>query len=121
MPKIRHTIMNQPVKEIRPALSAEAREVQLISLAERLVEQRLLDGTASSQEVTHYLKLGAEREKRDLEMQKLRNENELLVAKVDSLKAAARSEELFEEAIRAFSSYRPSEGGMEDGENSEEY
>jgi hypothetical protein len=46
-------------KRIRPALNPEARENQLISLAIDLVEQRLLDGTASSQETTHFLKLGS--------------------------------------------------------------
>lgn len=40
-------------QRIRPALTPEARENQLISLAIDLVEQRLIDGTASSQETTH--------------------------------------------------------------------
>lgn len=54
-------------KKIRPALTPEARENQLISLAVDLVEQRLLDGTASAQEVTHFLKLGSMREKLERE------------------------------------------------------
>ncbi len=94
-------------KQIRPAMTREARENQLISLAEQLVEIRLLNGTASSQEVTHYLKLSAEKEKRNLEVEKLKRENALLEAKVESLKSAAHSEELFENAIKAFTSYRP--------------
>ena len=45
-------------RKIRPALSPEARENQLIDLAVNLAEQQLLDGTASSQVITHFLKLG---------------------------------------------------------------
>lgn len=107
---------NSDKKQIRPALTREARENQLISLAEQLVEQRLLNGTASSQEVTHYLKLSAEKEKRNLENEKLKNENALLLAKVESLKSAAHSEELFNEAIKAFTSYRTSTTGDEEDE-----
>lgn len=107
---------NSDKKQIRPALTREARENQLISLAEQLVEQRLLNGTASSQEVTHYLKLSAEKEKRNLENEKLKRENALLEAKVESLKSAAHSEELFNEAIKAFTSYRTSTTGDEEDE-----
>ena len=59
---------NSPRKKRRPALSPEARENQLIALAVDLVEQRLIDGTASSQETTHFLKLGST--KNQLEMAK---------------------------------------------------
>ena len=40
----------------RAALTPEGRENQLIDLAVSLVEKRLLEGTASSQEVTTILK-----------------------------------------------------------------
>ena len=63
-------------RKVRPALNPEARENQLIALAVDLVEQRLLDGTASSQETTHFLKLGSM--KNQLEMEKLREENTAL-------------------------------------------
>lgn len=49
-------------RKIRPAISPEARDNQLIALAYNLVEKRLLEGTASSQETTHFLKLGSARE-----------------------------------------------------------
>lgn len=94
---------NTPKRKIRPALSPEARENQLIALAVDLVEQRLLEGTASSQETTHFLKLGSMKNK--LEMDKLREENELLKAKTESIKSAKKSEELFEEAIKAMQRY----------------
>ena len=53
-------------RKIRPAISPEARDNQLIALAYNLVEKRLLEGTASSQETTHFLKLGSARERQEL-------------------------------------------------------
>lgn len=96
--------------KIRPALTPEARENQLISLAVDLVEQRLLNGTASSQETTHFLKLGSMKNR--LEMQKLQEENKLLQAKTDAMKSAKRIEELYSEAISAMRDY--SGGGDKD-------
>ena len=96
--------------KIRPALTPEAREHQLISLAVDLVEQRLLNGTASSQETTHFLKLGSMRNR--LEMQKLQEENKLLQAKTDAMQSAKRVEELYSEAISAMRTY--SGGGGQD-------
>ena len=90
-------------KKRRPALTPEARENQLISYAMDLVEQRLLDGTASSQETTHFLKLGST--KAQLELEKTRRENELLTAKTEALESSKRTEELMEKAIKAFRSY----------------
>lgn len=94
---------NETHKPIRPALTPEARENQLISLAVDLVEQRLLDGTASSQETTHFLKLGSMKNR--LEMKKLEEENKLLQAKTEALQSAKKQEELFEEAIKAMRRY----------------
>ena len=84
---------SEPVKKIRPALTPEARENQMISLAMDLVEQRLLNGTASSQETTHFLKLGTAKEK--LERERLEKENELLEAKTKAVKSVPRMEELY--------------------------
>ena len=94
---------DSPRKKRRPALSPEARENQLIALAVDLVEQRLIDGTASSQETTHFLKLGSM--KNQLEMEKLREENKLLKAKTESIQSAKRVEELYAEAINAMRRY----------------
>lgn len=94
---------NQPIKDTRPALTPEARENQLISLAVNLVEQRLIEGTASSQEVTHFLKLGTAKEK--LEREKLEEENKLLRAKTENLQSQKRVEELYAEALRAMRTY----------------
>lgn len=91
----------------RKPLSLEARENQMISLAMDLAEQKLRDGTASSQLISHYLKLGTEKEK--LERQKLEEENKLLVAKTESLKAQKRVDELYSEAIEAMKKYSGNE------------
>ena len=56
MNKVTNINKKSPVKRGRPALTPEARENQLISLAIDLAEQQLRDGTASSQVITHYLK-----------------------------------------------------------------
>lgn len=90
-------------RKIRPALTPEARENQMIALAVDLVEQRLLDGTASSQETTHFLKLGSMKNR--LEMEKLQEENRLLKAKTEALQSAKRVEELYSEAIKAMRRY----------------
>lgn len=100
-------------KKIRPALTPEARENQLISLATDLVEQRLLDGTASSQEVTHFLKLGSSKER--LEREKLIEENKLLKAKTEALKSQKRVEELYMDALNAMRDYS-GKGGANDEE-----
>ena len=90
-------------KKRRRALDPEDREKQLVSLAENLAEQQLRDGTASSQVITHYLKLGTTMAQ--LEKVKLERENELLRAKTESLQSQQRQEELFENAIKAMKRY----------------
>lgn len=90
-------------RRMKPALTDEAREKQLISLANDLAEKQLLDGTASSQVITHYLKLGSQREK--LERERLQEENKLLRAKTEALKSAKDVEKLYADALKAMSHY----------------
>lgn len=97
---------------IRPALSPEARESQLISLATDLAEKQLLEGTASAQVITHYLKLGTTMQK--LEKEKLERENELLKAKTEAIASAERIEALYADAIRVMKEYR---GETDDGDS----
>ena len=87
----------------RPALTVEAREQQMISAAVDLAERQLLDGTASSQVITHYLKLGSSREK--LEMERLQEENKLLRAKTKAIEDAADLKALYADAIKAMQIY----------------
>lgn len=86
-----------------PATTPEARENQLIDLAVSLAEKQILDGTASSQVITHFLKLGSMREK--MEREKLAEENKLLKAKTEAMQSAKRVEELYENALNAMRSY----------------
>lgn len=87
----------------RPALTPEARENQMIALAVDLAEKQLMEGTASSQVITHYLKLGSTKER--LEKEKLEEENKLLKAKTEALQSAKRVEELYADAINAMKKY----------------
>lgn len=91
-------------RRMKPALSPEARENQLISLAVDLAEKQLIEGTASSQVITHYLKLATVKEQ--LEREKLAKENELLRAKTEAIQSAQRVEELYANALDAMRSYR---------------
>jgi hypothetical protein len=86
-----------------PAVTEESRENQLVSLAIDLAEKQLAAGTASSQVITHYLKLGSTRER--LEQERLHRENKLLDSKVEMMESAKRVEELYGEALNAMRMY----------------
>lgn len=96
----------------RPALTPEARENQMISLAIDCAEQQLRDGTASSQVITHYLKLGSTKER--LEKEKLERENELLRARTESLQSMKHIEELYTNALKAMRKYSGSGDDIEE-------
>lgn len=101
MAKVKST--NSSKSNMRPALTPEARENQLISLAIDLVEQRLIDGTASAQETTHFLKLASRKAKIELERAEL--ENELIRAKTQSIRDQADMKTLYKDAIEAMRRY----------------
>lgn len=92
-----------PQPRRRPATTLEARENQLISLAVDLTERQLREGTASSQVITHYLKLGSSRER--LEQERISNENDLLVVKKEAMASAKRVEELYSKALESMRAY----------------
>lgn len=112
MAKVKVSNSSESNRRLRPALTPEGRENQLISLAEDLAEKQLREGTASSQVITHYLKLGTAKER--LELEKLKRENSLLEAKTEAMESAKRVEELYSKAIRAFQSYNGQEEEIED-------
>ena len=85
------------------ALTPEARENQLIALAVDLAEQQLRDGTASSQVITHYLKLASTKDR--LEKEIMEKQKELLEAKTEAIKSAKRVEELYSNALTAMRMY----------------
>jgi hypothetical protein len=87
----------------KPATTPEARENEMVSAAIDLAEKQILEGRASSQVITHYLKLGSTRER--LEQQRLEHENELTRVKIEALESQKRVEELYMEALSAMRSY----------------
>lgn len=103
MAKVKSSTPNPSAKKMRPALTPEARENQLISLAVDLAEQQLLDGTASSQVITHYLKLGTSRER--LEQKRIEQEIELQKAKTKAYASAEEIKVMYGEALKAMRSY----------------
>lgn len=86
-----------------PAITPEGQESRCISLALNLAEERLRNRTASSQEVTHFLKRGSEKEQ--LEMEKLAEENKLLRAKTAALESQKQSEAFYQEVLTAMKTY----------------
>ncbi|MBR2248055.1 MAG: hypothetical protein IJ880_13720 [Bacilli bacterium] len=84
-------------------MTPEAREQQLVSLAIDLAEKQLREGTASSQVITHYLKLGSSKEK--LEKEILQEQKKLVVAKTSAIESQERIDELYAEAIKAMRTY----------------
>lgn len=102
-------------KRARTPISPENRENQLIALAMDRAEQQLRDGTASSQVITHFLKLGTA--KAELEKEKLKKENAVLEAKAKAYEAGEERKELYENAIRAMIEY----GGRGDPDDYDEY
>ena len=87
----------------RPATTPEAREHQLIALAEDLAEDQIRRGVASSQVISHFLKLGSTRER--LEQERLAHENELLQVKKQAIESQQRVEEMYRNALDAMRSY----------------
>ncbi len=111
MAKVKKVESSDKPRKRRPALTPETRESQMISLAVDLAEKQLMEGTASSQVITHFLKLGSTKER--LEKEKLEEENKLLKAKTDALQSAKRVEELYADAISAMKRYSGN-GGVDD-------
>lgn len=103
----------KPATKRRPALTPEAREKQIIADAMDLAEKQIREGTASSQVITHFLKLGSMREK--LERERLEEENKLLKAKTQAIESERDNKELYKEAIRAMRKYTGN-GEIEDEE-----
>lgn len=102
-------------KKRAPATTPEARENQMVDLAVSLAEKQLLDGTASSQVITHFLKIGTTKEK--IEKEILHEQKSLLQAKTDAMKSQKRVEELYENALNAMRSY----SGHETHQDDEDY
>lgn len=93
-----------------PAKTVEGRENQMIALAVDLAEKQLMAGTASSQVISHYLKLGSTKER--IEKEILLQQKELMKAKTEAIQSAKKVEELYAAALSAMKNY----GGHEQEE-----
>lgn len=96
--------LDKPIKKRAPATTPEGRENQIIAMAYDLAEKQIQDGTASSQVITHFLKLGSTKER--IEKEILEEQKELLQAKTENLRSAKKIEELYERALMAMSEYQ---------------
>lgn len=85
------------------ASTPEGRENELIALAYDAAEERIRNGTASAQEIVHFLRLGST--KAELEKENMEAEKELKKAKIEALQASDRLEKLYNEAIEAMKRY----------------
>lgn len=90
-------------REYAPARTPQAKENQMINLAFSLAEKKLREGTASSQLITHFLKLATVRE--ELENEKLRSDLEVASAKIRRMESQTTGEELYKKALDAFRTY----------------
>ena len=103
MKKVKAENSSESYRKTRPALTPEARENQLVSLAVDLAEKQLMEGTASSQVITHYLKIGSTKER--IEKEILEKQKDLIEAKTQQLQSAQRIEELYTNALNAMRNY----------------
>ena len=97
------TSSSGPIPDSRPPITPEAKENQMISLAMDLVEKRLRDGSASSQETTHFLKLATTKAQKELAI--LEEQRKLIVAKTEDIESRKETKAMFEAAIRAMRTY----------------
>lgn len=119
MAKVKSPNQNGTKTRLRPALTPEARESQLISLAYDLVEARLLEGTATSQETTYFLKLASSKTK--LENEKLMEENKLLRAKTEAIQSEKKNEEFYAKVLSALKKYNGQGSEDDDQDEYDEY
>lgn len=115
MKSVKNDADNQPKRKRKPARSPEARLNQCIALAYDLAEQQLLDGTASSQVITHFLRLGTETA--EIEKENLRKQGKLLDAKAGAYESAEEMKALYKDAMTAFARYSGNVGAIEDEED----
>lgn len=110
--------MGRPKKaSLEPSkrLTDQGRESFLVNLALDIAEQQLLNGTASSQLISHFLKLGTQKYK--LENERLRSDLKVAEAKIKDYENREDTKILLESALNAFKSYV----GVSEEESNHEY
>ncbi len=103
MAKVKTSTSSSRPESYRPALTPDAREKQLIALAMDRAEEQLRDGTASSQVITHFLKLATEKER--IEKEILERQKDLITAKTEQIQSQKEIKELYTEALKAMRNY----------------
>lgn len=91
-------------KKRKPAINRKQRENYLVNLALDFVEEKLKNGTATSQEVVHFLRLATERER--LENKRIESDLKVAEAKIKQIALAETTIELYENAIKAMNAYK---------------
>lgn len=86
-----------------PAKTAQDRENQVIALAYDLAERQIREGTASSQIIHHFLRLGTEKER--LEREILQEQKKLISAKTGSIESQQNMDKMYKDAIEAMKRY----------------
>lgn len=85
------------------ASTMDGRENELIALAYDAAEKRIREGTASSQEIVHFLKLGSGKER--MEREQLEADIKLKEAKIKALEDGEHLEQVYQDAIDAMKKY----------------
>lgn len=98
-----------------PATTPEGREQQLIALAMDATEKRIRNGTATAQELVHFIRAGSPTAR--LERQILEKQKELITAKTEAIESQKRTEELYANALAAMRAYSGSSEGVEEYED----
>lgn len=101
-----------PIQPIPAPVTEEEAEKLGVSLATKLALKQLQDGTASSQIITHFLKIGSLKEQAELE--KTMHEIELLKAKKQAIESQEEQDKKYQEVIRAIASYSGKDGEWEE-------
>lgn len=102
-----HAVSNpdeEPERRHPSPRTPQQREAFLENLALDTAERQMLDGTVSSQVLTHFLKAASERDK--LERLKIQADIEMAEKKLELMESAKRVEELYEGAIAAMRAYQ---------------
>lgn len=105
-------VVEEPKRRRPPAPTPEARERQMVGLAVDLAEKQLREGTASSQVLSHFLKLATVRERKELEI--LEHQKVLLQAKTEAMQSAKNVEKLYKNALNAMRNYSGNGGDVDD-------
>lgn len=95
-----------------PSPSVEGRINQIVALAFDEAERRILDGTASSQLLTEFIKMGTP--KAQIENANLAKQSTLLDAKTENIKQTSNQAQMYKEAMDAFKKYSGHKRDIED-------